>query len=135
MRRLSQLEGRLAGNGCSLRHKFLHQEIRRWHEGGAGMFSRRVGSVLQAFSCVPLVASIMEMDLSVADISVCVDGSVQFVDVELMVLKVHGVHEPCNDVLPLKIRAVESWVQINHQVTAIKLRPWLNTKKEKYPKL
>ena len=28
--KLSQLEGRLAGNGCSLRSKFPHQEIRRW---------------------------------------------------------------------------------------------------------
>ena len=27
--RLSQLEGRLAGNGCSLRSKFPHQEIRK----------------------------------------------------------------------------------------------------------
>ena len=28
-KRLSQLEGRLAGNECSLRSKFPHQEIRR----------------------------------------------------------------------------------------------------------
>ena len=34
-RRLSQLEGRLAGNGCSLRSKFPHQEIRRWHKRGS----------------------------------------------------------------------------------------------------
>ena len=48
-RRLLQLEGRLAGNGCSLRSKFPHQEIRKWHEGGLGMFARRVGNILQAF--------------------------------------------------------------------------------------
>ena len=59
--RLSQLEGRLDGNGCSLRRKFPHQEIRRWHEGGAGMFARRVGNLLQASSCVHRVAPIMEM--------------------------------------------------------------------------
>ena len=35
-RRLSQLEGRLAGNICSLRHKFPYQEICRWHKGGSG---------------------------------------------------------------------------------------------------
>ena len=61
--RLSQLEGSLAGIGCSLRSKFPHQEIRRWHKGGAGMFAWRVGNLLQAFSCVPRVASIMEMGL------------------------------------------------------------------------
>ena len=38
-RRLSQLEGRLAGNGFSLRSKFQPKEIRRWHEGGRGMFA------------------------------------------------------------------------------------------------
>ena len=47
-RRLSRIEGRLAGNGCSLRSKFPHQEICRWHEGGGGMFARRVGNLLQA---------------------------------------------------------------------------------------
>ena len=31
-RRLSELEG----NRCSLRSKFPHQEIRRWHKGGSG---------------------------------------------------------------------------------------------------
>ena len=31
-RRLSQLEGRLAGNGCSLRSKFQPKEIQRRHE-------------------------------------------------------------------------------------------------------
>ena len=54
--RLSQLEGRLAGNGCSLRSKFPNQEIRRWPEGGAGMFACRVGNLLQAFSCVHRIA-------------------------------------------------------------------------------
>ena len=28
-----------------------------------------------------------------------------------------------NDVLPLTVRAVESWVEINCQVTAVKARP------------
>ena len=45
--RLSQLEGRLAVNRCSLRSKFPHQEICRWHKGRAGMFARRVGNLLQ----------------------------------------------------------------------------------------
>ena len=111
--RLSQLEGRLAGNGCSLRSKFPHQEICRWHKGGAGMFARRVGNLLQAFSCVPRVAPIMEMGLCFAEIPVWVDGIVQFIDVETLVLKVHGVQEPCNELLPLTVQAVESWVEIN----------------------
>ena len=68
-RRLSQLEGRLAGNGCSLRNKFQPKEI----------------------------------------------GSV-----ETLVLKVHGVQEPCNELLPLTVQAVEGWVEINRQVTAVK---------------
>ena len=38
-RRLLQLEGRLVGNGCSLRSKLPHQEIRRWHEGKAWRFA------------------------------------------------------------------------------------------------
>ena len=58
--RLSQLEGRLAGNECSLRSKFPHQEIGRWTEGGARMFARRVINPLQAFSCVHRIAPIME---------------------------------------------------------------------------
>ena len=45
-RRLSKLEGRLAGHGCSLRNKFPLKEIRRWPEGGRGMFARRVGNLL-----------------------------------------------------------------------------------------
>ena len=74
--RLSQLEGRLAGNGCSLRSKFPHQEIHRWHEGGAGMFAWRVGNLLQAFSCVHRITPIMEMGLCFAEIPVLVDGIV-----------------------------------------------------------
>ena len=122
-RRLSQLEGRLAGNGCSLRSKFPHQEKCRWHEGGVGMFAMRVGNILQAFSCVPRVAPIMEMNSCFAEVPVWVDGSVQFMEIETLVLKIHGVQEPCNEFLPMTVRAVESWVEINHRVTAVKSPP------------
>ena len=84
------------------------------------MFARRVGNVLQAFSCVPRVAPIMEMDSCFAEILVWVDGSVQFIDVETLVHKVHEVQEPCNNFLPLTVQAVESWVEINCHVTAVK---------------
>ena len=77
------------------------------------MFARRVGNLLQAFSCVPRVALIMEMGWCFAEIPVWVDGIVQFIDVETLVLKVHGVQEPCNELLPLTVQAVESWVEIN----------------------
>ena len=82
-------------------------------EGGAGMFARRIGNLLQAFSCVHRIAPIMEMGLCFAEIPVLGDGIVQFIDVETLVLKVHGVQEPCNELLPLIVRAVESWVEIN----------------------
>ena len=84
------------------------------------MFARRVGNLLQAFSCVPRVAPIMEMDSCFAEIPVLVDGTVQFVDVETLVLKVHGVQEPCNELLHLTVQAVEGWVEINQRVTAVK---------------
>ena len=118
--RLSQLEGRFAGNGCSLLSKFPHQEIRRWTDGGAGMFAGRVGNLLQGFSCVHRIGPILEMNLCFAEIPVLIDGAVQFVDVETLVLKNHGVQEPCNELLPLTVRAVEGWVEINCQVTAVK---------------
>ena len=79
-RRLLQLEGGLAGNGCSLRSKFPHEEIRRWHKGTVWMFARRVGNILQAFSCVPRVAPIMKMDSCFAKAPVWVDRRVQFID-------------------------------------------------------
>ena len=63
------------------------------------------------------------MDSCFAEIPVWVDGSVQFIDVETLVLKVHGVQESCNNFLPLTVRAVESWVEINHHVTAVKSPP------------
>ena len=40
----------------------------------------------------------------------------QFIDVETLVLKVHGVQEPCNELLPLTVQAVASWVEINPAV-------------------
>ena len=132
--RLSQLEGRLAGNGCSLRSKFPHQEIRRWTEGGAGMFDRRVGNLLQAFSCVHRIAPIMEMNSCFAEIPVLIDGIVQFIDVETLVLKGHGVQEPCNELLSLTVRAVESWVEINRPVTAVKSPPMVKHREERYLK-
>ena len=119
VRRVSQLAGRLAGNGCSLRHKFPHQEIRRWHEGGVGMLARRVGNILQAFICVSRVAPVMEMDSCFTEILVWVDGSVQFIDIKTLVLKGHGVQKPCINFLPLTVQAVE----INHLVTAVKSPP------------
>ena len=122
--RLSQLEGRLAGNRCSLRSKFPHQEIRRWPEGGAGMFACRIGNLLQAFSCVHRIAPIMEMDLCFAEIPVLVDGIVQYIDVETLVLKVNGVQEPCNEPLPLTVRAAECWVEINLRVKLSNLHQW-----------
>ena len=70
-----------------MRHKFPHQEIQRWHEGGEGMFARRIGNVLQAFSCFPRVAPIMEMDSCFGEIPVWLDVSVQFFDVGTRVLK------------------------------------------------
>ena len=57
----------------------------------------------------------MEMDSCFAEIPVWVDGSVQFIYVETLVLKVHGVQEPCNDFLPVTVQAVESWVEINRE--------------------
>ena len=116
--RLSQLEGRLAGNGCSLRSKFPHQEIHRWIDGRAGMFACRVGNLLQAFSCVHRISPIMEMNSCFAEIPVLIDSTVQFIDVETLVLKVHGVQEPCIELLQLTVRAVKSWVDINHRMTA-----------------
>ena len=101
--KLSQLEGRLAGNRCSLRSKFPHQDIHGWTEGGAEMFSRRVGNLLQAFSCVHRIALIMEMNSCFTDIPVLIDGIIQFIDVETLVLKVHGVQESCKELLPLTV--------------------------------
>ena len=89
------------------------------------MFARRVGNLLRAFSCVSRVAPIMEMDAGFAEVPVWVDGSVQFMDVETLVLKVYGVQKPCNDLLPLTVRAVESWVEINHRVKAVKSPPMM----------
>ena len=83
------------------------------------MFACRVGNLLQAFSCVHRIAPIMEMSLCFEKIIGLVDGIVQFIDVETLVLKVHGVQEPCNELLPLTYRAVESWVEINCRVTAV----------------
>ena len=77
-----QLEGKMAGNGCSLRQKFPNKEIWRWNKGGEGMFARRIGGVLQAFHCVPRVAPIMKMDSCFAEIPLWVDESVQFKDVK-----------------------------------------------------
>ena len=55
----------------------------------------------------------MEMNSCFAEIPVLIDGIVQFIDVETLVLKVHGVQEPSNELLPLTVQAVESWVEIN----------------------
>ena len=94
--------------------KFPHQEISKWTKGGARMFAGRVGNLLQAFSCVHRIAPIMEMNSCFAEIPVLIDSTVQFIDVGTLVLKVHGVQEPCNELLQLTVRAVESWVDINH---------------------
>ena len=56
------------------------------------------------------------MDSCFAEVRVWVDGSVQFIDIKTLVLKDHGVQEPCNDLLPLTVQAVE----INCRVTAVK---------------
>ena len=55
------------------------------------MFARRIGNLPQAFSCVPRIASIMEMDSCWVEVPVLAKGKVQFVDVETLVLKAHGV--------------------------------------------
>ena len=65
----------------------------------------------------------MEMDSCFAEVPVWVDRIVQFIDVKTLVLKVHGVQEPFNDLLPLTVQAVVSWVEINRQVTAVKSPP------------
>ena len=65
----------------------------------------------------------MEINSVFSEVPVWVDGSVQFVDVETLVLKVHGVQEPCNDFLSLAVQGVESWVEVNCRVTAVKSPP------------
>ena len=72
------------------------------------MFARRVGNVLQAFSCIRRVAPIIEMDLFLQRFLSGWMGVFSS-----LVLKVHRVQELCNDVLPLMVRTVESWVEIN----------------------
>ena len=59
-------------------------------EGGSGRFASIIGILLQAFSWVPGVAPIMEMDSCFAEIPVLVDGTVQVIDVEMLVLKGTG---------------------------------------------
>ena len=80
-------------------------------------------NLLQAFSCVNRIAPIMEMNSCFQEIPVLLDGTIEFIDVETLVLKVHGVQEPCNELLPLTVQAVESWVEINRRVTAVKSPP------------
>ena len=122
-RRFSQLEGRMGGNGCSLRQKFLDKSIQRWV--ARGEFARRIGKHTSSFPVCTTGSApfIMEIDLCFAEITMLVDGPVQFVDVESKVLKVHREHELCNDVLPLTVRAVESWVEINRSLTAVNSPP------------
>ena len=55
------------------------------------------GNLLQAFSCVHRISPIMEMNSCFAEIPVLIDSTVQFIDLETLVLKVHGVQEPCNE--------------------------------------
>ena len=76
-RRLLQLEGRLAGNGFSLR------------SGGS---SPEEWVVLASLQLCSHNAPIMEMNSCFAEVKVWVDRSVK-----TLVLKVHGVQEPCND--------------------------------------
>ena len=64
------------------------------------------------------ISHIMEMNSRLTEIPVPMDSTVQFIDVKTLVLKVHGVQEPCNELLQLTVRAVESWVDINHLVIA-----------------
>ena len=66
------------------------------------------------------MAKPMEMGSCCLEIPVLVDGIVKFIDVETLVLKVNGVQELCNELLPLTVQAVESWVEINIRVTAVK---------------
>ena len=77
------------------------------------MFACMVGNLLQAFSCVHRIAPIMEMNSCFAEIPVLIDSTVQFIDVERLVLKAQGVQEPCNELLHLTVQVVESWVDIN----------------------
>ena len=63
------------------------------------MCARRVGNLWQAYSC----AQIMEMGSGFAEVPVWVDRSVQFLDVKTIVLKAHGVQEPCNNSLSLTV--------------------------------
>ena len=91
-----------------------------WLEGGRGRFARRVGNLLQASIRVPRVASIMKMDTRFAEVPVLVDETVQFIDVETLLLRVHVGQEPCNAFLPITVRAVEGCVEINCGVTAVK---------------
>ena len=83
-----------------------------------------IGNVLGAFLRVPRVTPIMEMDSCFAEIPVWVDRIVQFVNVETLVAKIHREQESCNDLLPLTVKAVESWVEINRKVMAVKAPPF-----------
>ena len=48
------------------------------------MFARRIGNLWPAFSCVPRIATIMDWSFA----EVWIDRSVQFVEVETLLLKV-----------------------------------------------
>ena len=75
------------------------------------MFARRIGNLPQAFSCVPRIAPIMEMDSCWAEVPGLANGKVQFVDVETLVLKVQGAQEPYNRLLSLTIRGAEDGLE------------------------
>ena len=49
----------------------------------------------------------MEMGSCFGEIHVLIEKIVQLIDVETLVLKVHGVQEPCNELLPLTVLSVE----------------------------
>ena len=62
----------------------------------------------------------MKMDTLFGEVPVLVDETVQFIDVENLLLRVYVVQEPCNEFLLLTVRAVEGCVEINRGVTAVK---------------
>ena len=101
----------LVGENQPLKSKFPSKEIRRWQEGGKGMFARRIGNLPQAFSCVPRIAPIMEMDSCWVEVPVLANGKVQFVEVETLVFKVQGAKEPYNRLLSLTIRGAEDGLE------------------------
>ena len=88
-----------------------------------GLFTRRVGSLIQEYSCKNVQAPMVEINYCLTGIPILLRGELHMIDPDSRVITKHLETQPCEQGFPMTFQTAgdaKIWVQVSHEILQVK---------------